>query len=226
MWRRGLKHELQSIAAPLVVASHVEAWIETGANMTDSDTALVSPPMWRRGLKLHIIYCTVPQRPVASHVEAWIETSVISISRTVCIVASHVEAWIETPRVRCHPNRAKVASHVEAWIETLANENQPISDEVASHVEAWIETQDERSDRRRPESPPMWRRGLKLLLLYYRHIKAKVASHVEAWIETTNYAVGITTFPSPPMWRRGLKRLSPWLLALLRSGRLPCGGVD
>ena len=55
------------------VASHAEAWIETGRM-----ERVIGRPM------------------VASHAEAWIETLALLIHRNMENVASHAEAWIET----------------------------------------------------------------------------------------------------------------------------------
>ena len=55
-----------------LVASRVEAWIETELSMS-VDGQLKSPPAWRRGLKQYSILKQVINY-VASRVEAWIET--------------------------------------------------------------------------------------------------------------------------------------------------------
>src|SRR6185295_5608388 len=75
-WRRGLKQRVSYARATLeIVASRVEAWIETRSCYRE--TALPrSPPAWRRGLK-----------PCAA-----------GLHQTVDTVASRVEAWIETRR--------------------------------------------------------------------------------------------------------------------------------
>ncbi len=73
MWRRGLKQRLHPTPHRRVVASHVEAWIET-SGIPPISMVSESPPMWRRGLKLGKAVMLNPHF-VASHVEAWIETA-------------------------------------------------------------------------------------------------------------------------------------------------------
>ena len=78
------------------VASHAEAWIETG-------------------LLREVVYTLLA---VASHAEAWIETKKSSGDSRKRDVASHAEAWIETGDMARGIARIMVASHAEAWIET------------------------------------------------------------------------------------------------------------
>ncbi len=57
----------------VIVASHVEAWIET-SSISTAAVSILSPPMWRRGLKHRSWTMALIHVRVASHVEAWIET--------------------------------------------------------------------------------------------------------------------------------------------------------
>ena len=57
----------------------------------------------------------------------------------------------------------------------------------------------------RPQSHPMWVRGLKPQRLKRNKIILHVAPHVGAWIETICKARGNKSCKSHPMWVRGLK---------------------
>ena len=63
------------------------------------------------------------------------------------------------------------------------------------------------------KSHPMWVRGLKRALSYYRLAGYLVAPYVGAWIETLSGLTKAHLQASHPMWVRGLKQR---FLALLR----------
>ena len=56
-----------------IVASHVDAWIETNDVACDLELIL-SHPTWMRGLKHELDQHQHEPFQVASHVDAWIET--------------------------------------------------------------------------------------------------------------------------------------------------------
>ena len=78
-----------------------------------------SPPVWRRGLKLKRRVVQTVSSPVAARVAAWIE---ISLGRGVSLsleVAARVAAWIEIPHMVSPCWMQNVAARVAAWIEIV-----------------------------------------------------------------------------------------------------------
>ncbi len=142
MWRRGLKPEKLGLEVyDVLVASHVEAWIETSSTPS-AITSRRSPPMWRRGLK----------RPEDA-----------GGSRST----GSPPMWrrgLKQSSSRSQHDHQEVASHVEAWIET--GWEKTCSSSIMSPpmwrrgLKHFIHPQPTIGDR----SPPMWRRGLKLFL--------------------------------------------------------------
>ena len=56
-----------------------------------------------------------------------------------------------------------VASFLEAWIEIIHQKDRKLPEAVASFLEAWIEIRAAvELSQQEIESPPSWRRGLKL----------------------------------------------------------------
>ena len=78
-------------------------------------------------------------------------------------VASRAEAWIETFDAKTFDDDIQVASRAEAWIETTRWARPCQTFIVASRAEAWIETFKKRRMSPSMQSPPVRRRGLKLM---------------------------------------------------------------
>ena len=74
-----------------------------------------------------------------------------------------MEAWIEIAQASGDGWTITVASFMEAWIEIKKKENVLYGKDVASFMEAWIEILMDKFGISSDESPPSWRRGLKLL---------------------------------------------------------------
>ena len=173
------------IRYPLPVASFMEAWIETKTERTEirhrrcrllhggvdwnqgrydiGSEGKSSPPSWRRGLKPSVY-----------------RTRKLSGDE----VASFMEAWIETLLENEYAKIDSVASFMEAWIET-GNENGRTKRRNRRLLHGGVDwnTEQLKEGRLTFRSPPSWRRGLKLLMLYLTPPDL-VASFMEAWIET------------------------------------------
>ena len=80
-----------------------------------------------------------------------------------------------------------VAPRVGAWIETRISCHRAVFVVVAPRVGAWIETacMEREGFRERPQSHPVWVRGLKRLVSMELTGMVIVAPRVGAWIETS-----------------------------------------
>ena len=166
-----------------LVASYVDAWIETRNKVMASST----------GLCRILRGCVDWNSDNAS-------TTAYSVSR---ILRGCVD-W--NASTACSILSGRVASYVDAWIETISTGAKATSDRVASYTGAWIETwQDHRQVCRQP-SHPIRVRGLKPVCWYYSMastcrilygcvdwngyiyyvpiVACVVASYTGAWIET------------------------------------------
>ena len=190
----------------LLVASFMEAWIETSSHLYLHNRYFPSPPSWRRGLKLIWQKRVDTGNWVASFMEAWIETGIADTANN-CIVRRLLHGGVDWNRIaERDPNNSYVASFMEAWIETsfcaTAGKSwcrllhggvdwnsltiKKVDSEERRLLHGGVDWNGEDIDNvpKNTMSPPSWRRGLK---------RGRIRTG--GW----NYC------QSPPSWRRGLK---------------------